>query len=190
MSKRVILASNSPRRRELLGRIIDNIVIAQPRDIDESYPPTLPAAEVAKFIAHKKAEGYRDLVIDNDTVLITADTVVVNNDKVMGKPADRAEAIAMLKSLRGHTHHVYTGFAITTKNGTEIHSVCTAVTFTELSDSDIEHYVDTYAPYDKAGAYGIQEWIGEIGVSGINGDFYNVMGLPVCALYHSLKPLI
>lgn len=187
MIKRVILASNSPRRRELLGRIIDDIRIAESRDIDESYPPTLAAAEVAQYIAHKKAEGYRDLVVDDDTVLITADTVVVNNGKVMGKPADRQEAIDMLKSLSGHTHHVYTGYALTTKDGIESHTECTAVTFTELSDSDIAHYVDTYKPYDKAGAYGIQEWIGEVGVSGINGDFYNVMGLPVCALYRNLQ---
>lgn len=189
-TRKYILASNSPRRRELLAKALGDVEIASPLDVDESYPDNLPVEEVARYVARSKAEAYAHLVTDADTVLITADTVVVCDDKVLGKPADRAEAMRMLEALNARTHRVFTGYALVSKqNGIEAYSECTEVTFSTLTRHEIEHYVDTYKPYDKAGAYGIQEWIGLIGIERINGDFYNVMGLPVCALYHKLKEL-
>lgn len=190
-SIKYILASNSPRRRQLLTAALSNVSIAESREVDESYPDSLPASEVAQYIASKKAEAYRDLVKDDETILITADTVVVCEDKILGKPADRADAVSMLKMLSGKTHHVYTGYAIVSEAiGVKTYSERTEVKFKQLSDSEIEHYVDKAKPFDKAGAYGIQEWIGLIGIESIRGDFYNVMGLPVCALYHRLEELM
>ena len=138
------------------------------------------------YISKKKADAYRCDLADNQ-LLITADTVVINDGKILGKPADRQEAIAMIKSLSGHQHKVVTGVTISTTARQSSFSVETLVEFAQLTDHEIEHYVDTFKPMDKAGAYGIQEWIGCIGVKNINGSFYNVMGLPLHRLYTELK---
>lgn len=185
----LILSSNSPRRKELLqglGVPFDVLVI---KGIDESYPNTLPAAEVAEYIAQKKAVPYRDNLIGTDNIVLTADTVVVCGNDIMGKPSDEQDAFRMLCELSGKTHQVYTGVCLTTTTTQKHFTVCTDVTFKELSDDEIWHYIRTYKPMDKAGAYGIQEWIGYIGITGIKGSYYNVMGLPVQRIYEELKKL-
>lgn len=183
----LILSSNSPRRKELLqglGVPFDVLVI---KGIDESYPDTLPATEVAEYIAQKKAIPYRDNLIGTDNIVLTADTVVVCGNDIMGKPTDEQDAFRMLRELSGKTHQVYTGVCLTTTAMQKHFTVCTDVTFKELSDDEIWHYIRTYKPMDKAGAYGIQEWIGYIGITGIKGSYYNVMGLPVQRIYEELK---
>ena len=182
----ILLASASPRRRELLTMLGLNFTIATGKDVDESYDESMPADEVAQYLSLKKADAYRCDLADNQ-LLITADTVVINDGKILGKPIDRQEAIAMIKSLSGHQHKVVTGVTISTTARQSSFSVETLVEFAQLTDHEIEHYVDTYKPMDKAGAYGIQEWIGCIGVKNINGSFYNVMGLPLHRLYTELK---
>lgn len=184
--KKIILASNSPRRRELLAglgypyevRVLDNI--------DESYPETLCGSDVAAYISRVKAEAYRVSMAD-DELVITADTIVCLNDQVLGKPADEDEAIAMLRSLSGRTHQVYTGVTIVASEGDTTFVSRSDVTFARLTDEEIAHYVTQYHPMDKAGAYGIQEWIGFVGVERIEGSYFNVMGLPVQRLYSELK---
>jgi len=182
----IILASNSPRRKELLkGLDIDFEVCVIP-DIDESYPSYLKPEEIPCYIAEKKANAYCNKISDND-VIITADTIVVFKEEVIEKPTNRKDAIKMLKKLSGQTHDVITGVVIATCYKRRVFSVSSAVVFTELDNEDICYYVDKYCPYDKAGAYGIQEWIGYVGVESIRGSFYNVMGLPVQHLYRELK---
>jgi len=182
----IILASNSPRRRELLkGLDLDFDVRVLP-DIAEAYPSTLPAMEVAEYIAAEKALAYKS-VIGGDDLVITADTVVVVGDEVLGKPADEAEACAMLHKLSGRTHQVVTGVCLTTTDRQRRFSVRTDVAFKLLSDEEIGYYVSHYKPLDKAGAYGIQEWIGYIGVTSISGSYFNVMGLPVQRIYEELS---
>lgn len=186
----LILSSNSPRRKELLqglGVPFDVLVI---KGIDESYPDTLLAAEVAEYIAQKKAVPYRDNLIGTDNIVLTADTVVVCGNDIMGKPTDEQDAFRMLRKLSGKTHQVYTGVCLTTTAMQKHFTVCTDVTFKELSDDEIWHYIRTYKPMDKAGAYGIQEWIGYIGITGIKGSYYNVMGLPVQRIYEELKNMM
>ncbi len=186
----LILSSNSPRRKELLqglGVPFDVLVI---KGIDESYPDTLPAEEVAEYIAQKKAIPYRDNLIGTDNIVLTADTVVVCGNDIMGKPTDEQDAFRMLRELSGKTHQVYTGVCLTTTAMQKHFTVCTNVTFKELSDDEIWHYIRTYKPMDKAGAYGIQEWIGYIGITGITGSYYNVMGLPVQRIYEELKNMM
>jgi septum formation protein len=186
---KLILASNSPRRRELLAglgypyevRVLDNI--------DESYPDTLRGSEVASYISRVKAEAYRSTMAD-DELVITADTIVCLDDRVLGKPTDEAEAMAMLRSLSGRTHQVYTGVALTTKERQKAFVSCSHVTFAQLTEEEIQHYVTHYRPMDKAGAYGIQEWIGYVGVERIEGSYFNVMGLPVQRLYTELKKIL
>ena len=184
--KRIILASNSPRRRELLGGLGYTYEVRVLDGIDESYPATLQGSEVAAYISRVKADAYRSTMAD-DELIITADTIVCLDDKVLGKPADEAEAIAMLRSLSGRTHQVYTGVTIVTVEESSTFVSCSDVTFATLTDEEIEHYVTQYRPMDKAGAYGIQEWIGYIGVERIEGSYFNVMGLPVQRLYTELK---
>lgn len=182
----VILASNSPRRRELLkGLDLDFDVRVLP-DVAEAYPCTLSAMDVAEYIAAEKAMAYKSVIGSGDLV-ITADTVVVVGDEVLGKPADETEARAMLRKLSGRTHHVVTGVCLTTVDRQRRFSVKTDVTFKILSDEEISYYVSRYKPLDKAGAYGIQEWIGYIGVTSINGSYFNVMGLPVQRIYEELS---
>jgi len=181
----IILASNSPRRRELLGGLGIDYEVRVLSDIDESYPATLPVADIAEFIAAKKADAYRATMADNE-LIITADTVVICGDEVMGKPTDEADACRMLRQLSGRVHHVTTGVCLTTSQQQRRFSVTTEVTFKQLSDEEINYYVTRYRPFDKAGAYGIQEWIGYIGCTGLNGSYYNVMGLPVQRIYQEL----
>lgn len=185
----VILASNSPRRRELLGGLgIEYQVMTIP-GIDESYPESLKGEEIPIHISQKKAEAYLQQMQDND-LIITADTIVYQDGMVLGKPADEAEAIKMLQLLSGHTHQVITGVSVVTKQKVKSFAVTTQVTFASLTDEEIHYYVQHYRPYDKAGSYGIQEWIGFIGVTGIEGSYFNVMGLPVQRLYTELKQLV
>ena len=175
---KIILASNSPRRRELLkGLDIDFTVKVLP-DIKESYPADLPAAEVASYIAGEKADAYKDLLLE-DEMVITADTIVVLGTEILGKPKDEADARRMLQELSGKTHQVITGVCMMTLEKRCVFSVITDVTFKEFTDDEITHYITKYQPYDKAGAYGIQEWIGYIGVTALNGSYFNVMGFPV-----------
>lgn len=182
----IILASNSPRRRELLGGLGIDYEVRVLSGIDESYPETLPVADIAEFIAAKKADAYREKMADGE-LLITADTVVICGDEVMGKPIDEADACRMLRKLSGRVHHVTTGVCLTTLQQQRRFSVTTEVTFKTLSDEEISFYVNRYRPFDKAGAYGIQEWIGYIGCTGLNGSYYNVMGLPVQRIYQELQ---
>ena len=183
---RIILASNSPRRKELLAGIGIDFEVRVLQDIDESYPADLPIQDTAEYISKKKAAAYREQLAD-DELVITADTIVVVDDEVMGKPADEQDASSMLHKLSGKTHQVITGVTLTTKERQQSFSVLTDVTFKQLSDEEIDYYITHYHPMDKAGAYGIQEWIGYIGVTGLNGSYFNVMGLPVQRIYEALK---
>ena len=183
---RLILASNSPRRRELLAGLGLPFEVRVLNDIDESYPENMPAADVALYIAGKKADAYRS-VIQPDELIITADTVVIVGDDILGKPTDEADAVHMLREISGRTHQVTTGVCLLTASQERRFAVTTDVTFKELSDEEIHYYIDHYHPYDKAGAYGIQEWIGYIGVTGLHGSYYNVMGLPVQRIYNELS---
>ena len=183
---KIILASNSPRRRELLAGLDIDFQVRVLPGIDESYPATLPVMETAEYIASKKAEAYRQQMAD-DELVITADTVVIVDDEVLGKPADAAEAAQMLRKLSGRSHQVVTGVCLTTLRQTAHFSVTTDVTFKQLIDAEISYYIKKYQPFDKAGAYGIQEWIGYIGCTGLRGSYYNVMGLPVQRIYAELQ---
>ena len=184
--KKIVLASNSPRRRELLSGLGYSFEVRVLDDIDESYPDTLRGSDVAAYISRVKAEAYRNSMVD-DELIITADTIVCLDDKVLGKPADELEAMAMLRGLSGRTHQVYTGVTIVTVEESTTFVTRSDVTFAALTDEEILHYVTQYRPMDKAGAYGIQEWIGYIGVERIEGSYFNVMGLPVQRLYVELK---
>lgn len=182
---RILLASGSPRRKELLGMLGVEFTRPPVIDIPETYPTSLPATEVAQYLAVKKAEAYRHLLSPSD-LCITADTVVILDGEVLGKPDSEADAHRMLRSLSGHTHQVTTGVSVTTLERMESLTALTEVTFAPLSEDEIDYYITTFRPFDKAGAYGIQEWIGCIGISGISGSFYNVMGLPLHRLYSLL----
>ncbi len=185
MSK-IILASNSPRRRELLAGLGFPFEVRVIPGIDESYPQGLTMQETARYIAREKAAPYE--VADNE-VVITADTIVVLGNEIMGKPADEADARRMLRTLSGNTHQVITGVCLKTQSREEAFAVTTEVTFKQLTDQEIDHYVSHYRPLDKAGAYGIQEWIGYIGCTGLRGSYYNVMGLPVQRVYEALRSM-
>jgi len=182
----LILASNSPRRNELLGGLGLEYKVKVLKDGDESYPSTLKGADVARYIALQKAEAFRPH-IGPDDLIITADTIVCQGDEVFGKPTDRNDAIRMLTALSGKSHFVYTGVCLTSIHHQVSFLAETEVFFCDLSDAETEHYVDFYKPYDKAGAYGVQEWIGFVGVERIEGSYFNVMGLPVHQLYTELK---
>ena len=184
----IVLASNSPRRKELLAGLDVPFTVKVVEGIDESYPADLPVMDIAQYIATKKAAAYQGDMKDNELV-ITADTIVVLGGDVLGKPKTLDEAKQMLYALSGKTHHVATGFCLTTKERQKSFSVVTDVTFKKLTDSEIDYYVEHYKPLDKAGAYGIQEWIGHIGVSHINGSYFNVMGLPVQRIYQEMQDL-
>jgi septum formation protein len=184
----IVLASNSPRRKELLAGLDVDFTVRVIDGIDESYPHTLPTKDIAEYISRKKADAYRAMM-SADELVITADTIVVLGNEVMGKPADDAEACRMLRALSGRTHQVITGVTLTTCRQQVSFSVTTDVTFKVLSDEEIAYYVSVYHPMDKAGAYGIQEWIGHIGVTGMSGSYFNVMGFPVQRVYEALKML-
>ena len=186
MKYKIVLASNSPRRKELLLGLGFDYEVRTLQGLDESYPEGLSMEEIPQYISRKKAAAYN---LEPDELLITADTIVFLEGEVLGKPADEAEAKEMLHKLSGKTHQVVTGVTLTT---TEMqHSFCSVsqVTFAQLSEAEIDHYVTQYRPFDKAGAYGIQEWIGYIGVTSIEGSYFNVMGLPVQRLYSEMKKL-
>lgn len=187
-SKRIILASKSPRRLELVrGLEIEPEVVI--REVDESYPASVKGAKVAEFVTLAKAQAFNDILTVDD-VIITGDTVVLLGDDVLEKPKDRAEAITMLKRLSGNTHIVASGVAITTlQEGTRCMVDTCEVEFCDLSDQIIEHYVDHYKPFDKAGSYGVQDLIGYVGVKALKGSFYTVMGLPVHLLHEMLSDL-
>ncbi len=197
---KIILASNSPRRKELLTGTDLAFEVKVIDGIDESYPASLDAYQVAEFIASKKAEAYRQLLADGNTLVITADTVVIaptaeeQNDAegkgvILGKPKDAADAERMLRMLSGKTHHVATGVCLTTHETQRRFTVVTEVTFKAFSDQEISYYISTYKPFDKAGAYGIQEWIGYVGCTGLKGSYYNVMGLPVQRIYEEISKM-
>ena len=184
----IVLASNSPRRKELMSGLGVDYVVKTLPDVDESYPATLQGKEIPAYISREKAEAYQSM-IEPDELLITADTIVWMNGEVLGKPKDREDAIRMLRKLSGASHQVITGVCLTTKGWQNSFTVTTDVTFAVLSEEEIVYYVDKYSPMDKAGAYGVQEWIGFIGVESISGSYYNVMGLPVQKLYRELIKL-
>lgn len=207
---KIILASNSPRRKELLAGLDLPFEVKVIKGIDESYPASLDAYQVAEYISRKKAEAYRPLLdgtnassedsADAQLLILTADTVVIapteneQNDQegkgvILGKPRDAEDAHRMLRMLSGKTHHVVTGVCLTTSQAQRQFSVVTEVTFKPLCDEEIDYYIEHYKPFDKAGAYGIQEWIGYIGCTGLKGSYFNVMGLPVQRIYEELKSL-
>ncbi len=185
----IILASNSPRRNELLAGLDVPFEVRVLQDIDESYPANLPTTGIAEFIARKKAAAYVGTMAD-DELVITADTIVILGDEVMGKPRDAADAKRMLGELSGRPHQVATGVTLTTRQRQTSFTVVTDVTFKQLDSDEIDYYVHTYQPMDKAGAYGIQEWIGYIGVTALKGSYFNVMGLPVQRIYEALRTFI
>ena len=182
---RIILASNSPRRRELLAGLGIDYEVYTLQGVDESYPSDLPVEQIAEYIAAEKAAAYqKQMAVDE--LIITADTIVVVDGEVMGKPHDADDARRMLHKLSNRTHQVITGVSITTTEKQRRFSVITDVTFKSLTNEEIDYYITNYRPVDKAGAYGIQEWIGYIGVTGLNGSYFNVMGLPVQRIYTEL----
>lgn len=183
---KIVLASGSPRRRELLAGLELEYEVRLIEGIDESYPEGLSSENIPVYISQKKAEAYKSSMADDEFV-ITADTIVWLNGKVLGKPKDEADAKSMVRELSGATHQVITGVTLLTKNRSHSFASVTEVTFDVLTDEEIDYYVEHYRPLDKAGAYGIQELIGYIGVSSIKGSYFNVMGLPVQRLYKELK---
>ena len=185
---KIILASNSPRRKELLSGLGVDYEVKTLPDVDESYPDGLSGEEIAKHIARGKAEAYRSL-IQADELVITADTIVWLDGTVMGKPKDDEEAKDMLMRLSGKTHQVITGVCLTAVSTQKTFATVTDVTFATLTDEEVDYYVTRYQPMDKAGSYGVQEWIGFVGVENLSGSYFNVMGLPIQHLYTELKKL-
>jgi len=184
----VILASKSPRRQELLKGIgVDFTILT--KDVDESYPSILPLVDVAPFLSLKKAKAFENQELPENYMVITADTVVIAENEILGKPKDRDDAVRMMKLLSGKTHRVVTGVTVHTKDVSKTFSVTSKVTFDKLDNQEIDFYIDNYKPYDKAGAYGIQEWIGYIGACGVEGSYFNVMGLPTHKLYKVLTQM-
>ena len=182
----IILASKSPRRQELLrGMGVDFEILT--KETPENYPADLPLDEVPKYLSLQKSLAFNDDELPADYLLITSDTVVICEGEILGKPKDREEAERMLRLLSGKTHHVVTGVTVRSAEKSESFAVRSNVTFTDLEQDEIDYYIEHCKPYDKAGAYGIQEWIGYVGISGLEGSFYNVMGLPTRKLYQCLK---
>lgn len=184
MMKKIILSSNSPRRRELLAGLDIPFEVKVLEGIDESYPDGLSVEEIPQYIAKEKADAYQ---VANDEIVLTADTVVVLDNEILGKPVDDADARRMLRALSGKTHRVITGVCLTSTERQRLFAVVSEVTFKSLSDDEIDYYVTHYHPLDKAGAYGIQEWIGYVGVTALKGSYFNVMGLPVQRIYEELS---
>lgn len=182
----IILGSQSPRRQELLHGLDVNFTVNVIAGLEENYPATLQGEAIPMFLAQQKADAYRNTLTPQD-MLITADTIVWLDGIVYGKPKDEADAKKMLRALSGKTHDVITGVCVTTTERQETFAAISKVTFASFSDDEINYYIEKYQPMDKAGSYGVQEWIGYIGVEHIDGSFYNVMGLPVQRLYTLLK---
>lgn len=179
----IILASSSPRRQYLMKEAGFDFTVKKP-DVEEDFPADMPASDVAVFLARKKAGYFAGSI--NDEIVVTADTVVVLGDRILNKPADRDEAISMLQSLSGNTHTVITGVCIQSKEKERSFQDHTEVRFKRLSNDEIAFYVDHYKPYDKAGAYGAQDWIGMVAIERIEGSYFNVMGLPIHRVYTEL----
>jgi septum formation protein len=184
LKRPLVLASSSPRRQYLMKEAGFTFTIEKP-DVDESFPPDMPVDQVARFLALKKAEFFRPKM--RDEIIVTADTVVILFNKILNKPQDRKEACEMLSALSGRTHLVMTGVCILSKEKEESFDDTTEVTFQSLTREEIEFYVDQYKPYDKAGAYGAQDWIGMVAIQKISGSYFNVMGLPIHQVYTHLK---
>jgi len=182
----LILASNSPRRQQLLKDLGFEFEVFT-RDFDESFPDTLPALEVAEYLAIKKNRNYCKL--RPECTIITSDTTVICDDHVLNKAANKKEAIDMLEMLSGRTHQVVSGVCISSPDKEVSFHDVTDVTFDAISSKEMDFYIDNYQPFDKAGSYGIQEWMGYFGIQKINGDYFNVMGLPLHKLYRKLKEL-
>jgi septum formation protein len=187
-SSPIILASQSPRRKQLLewAEVPFTVVVS---NIDETYPANLSPSAIALHIAHNKAQAVKQIV-PQGSIIIAADTIVVIEEEILGKPVDKADAIQMLTKLAGKTHHVITGVTITQNEKKISFADTSEVLFNPLSTQQIEHYIEHYQPYDKAGSYAIQEWIGVIGIKKITGDFYNIMGLPVSKVVQHLQDFI
>ena len=186
--KKIILASNSPRRRELLAGLDIAFEVRVLPGIEESYPEGLSSASTAEYIADEKARAYEGSIAE-DEVVITADTIVVVDNEILGKPQDAEDACRMLRKISGRTHQVITGVCLMSSGKKRTFSVSTDVTFKELTAEEIDYYVENCRPLDKAGAYGIQEWIGYVGVTNLSGSYFNVMGLPVQRIYSELQKL-
>ncbi len=185
-SKRIILASASPRRKELMEGLGLNFTVDTRNNFQEVVPDGLDVNLVPEYLAKGKSYGFhREL--EDDEIIITADTMVMCDGKILGKPSDKENAMQMLKMLQSNTHTVITGVCIRSREKEDSFSVTTKVFFNELSDEELDYYIENYRPYDKAGAYGVQEWIGHIGISRIEGSYFNVMGLPVQRLYTELQ---
>lgn len=183
VSRQLILASSSPRRQFLMKESGFDFVVRKP-DVEEDFPDTMPVENVASFLAKKKAEFFRPSITEE--IVVTADTVVILDQRILNKPADREEAIEMLSTLSGRTHTVITGVCVLSREKELVFDDRTEVTFKSLTRDEIEFYVDVYKPFDKAGAYGAQDWIGMVAVERINGSYFNVMGLPVHRVYQEL----
>lgn len=186
---RLILASQSPRRKMLLEGLDLKFEILVKEDIDESYPKDIGMKEIPEFLARKKSDHYIDL-LDEKTIVITADTIVWLDNEIVGKPVDADDAKKIISRLSGNTHIVVTGVCLRSTKKTRIFHSISNVHFSDLSQAEIDYYIGKYKPFDKAGAYGIQEWIGYIGIEKIEGSFFNVMGLPVQMLYHELLEFV
>lgn len=184
--KKIILASNSPRRKELLALLDLEFTVDTGTDFVEEYSPDTPHVKVPELMSRGKSLGFhREL--ESDEILVTSDTMVLCGTEILGKPSDKEDAARMLRLLSGREHQVITAVTIRSAAKEKTFSVSSNVYFKELSESEIDYYIETYKPFDKAGAYGIQEWIGYVGISGLQGSFYNVMGLPTRKLYQTLK---
>lgn len=186
--KKILLGSGSPRRRELLSLMDIDYEAVQLHDVEEKYPSTLPVEEVPAYLSRLKSESYRNQLSDGE-LLITADTVVIIEGDILGKPEDAGEAVNMLCRLSGAKHKVITGVSLTTTDFVHTFEEVTEVEFNEVPEEDIRRYVAKYQPFDKAGSYGIQEWIGLVAIKKIDGCFYNVMGLPTASLYREMKKI-
>ena len=187
--RRIILGSNSPRRKELLAGLNLDFTVDTGNTFEEVYSPDTPHEKIPEVLSEGKSYGFHRTLY-NDEILITSDTLVLCRDRVMGKPHSREEAVDMLKYLSGREHKVITAVTLRDNNLCETSSDTAIVHFKDLSDSEIEYYIDTFKPYDKAGAYGIQEWIGYIGIDRIEGSFFTIMGFPVHLVYQKLIKFI
>lgn len=188
-SYHLILASQSPRRQQLLSEAGLEYELSPRFECEEIFPNDLPASEVAEYLSRLKSEAYPQVLADGD-ILLTADTVVVAEEKILGKPADKDDAFAMLRMLSGREHEVITGVTLRSTKQTKSFSAHSKVRFRQLCDEEIAYYIETYSPMDKAGSYGIQEWIGYVGIEGIEGSFFNVMGLPIQRVWCELEKFI
>ena len=187
--KRIILGSNSPRRKELLRGLNVDFEVDTGNEFNEYFSPGIPFSEVPVLMAEGKSSGFHRPLLD-DEILITADTMVILSDEILGKPHDRGEAVKMLRDLSGKEHQVMTAVTLRDSRRMKTESDTTRVWFKDLSEAEINYYVDTFRPYDKAGAYGVQEWIGYVGITRIDGSYFNVVGFPVHLVYRMLLDFI